>query len=428
MLSSSGRRRALLWTLLALALSGCTTTASSVPLEPLTVATRRPQAAAPLPAPARSAGDTVHEPSAGLPELTNKPEPVVETFEGCPITGDGGDPELNRLKNRVDSAPWYPVPVATILGLEWPQSIGGHPRRTWSTADQVAIGRYEGIPVQVEGYLAGAKQQGPESCNCHAADEVDNHLWVVDTPDKDRTQAVVAEVTPRMRARHPGWAFNRISPLVDHRTRVRISGWLMLDQEHPDQIGKTRGTIWEIHPIAAFDVQQGGTWVSLDTGQAVAAPPLAPNAVPTRDTLPPPEVEPTDAAHPATPLPPRRAGTAQGSSNHSGAVAIVDLHYRGSIKPSEPDEFVEIANEGDTPVDMSGWTLHDTYGDQRFRWNAFTLLPNRRIRIYTGEQHPESGGFSFGSSNAIWNNQGDAAELVDARGTVVATYAYGNRR
>jgi hypothetical protein len=33
-------------------------------------------------------------------------------------------------------------------------------------------------------------------------------------------------------------------------TEVRIRGWLMLDQEHPEQIGKTRGTLWEIHPIA----------------------------------------------------------------------------------------------------------------------------------------------------------------------------------
>jgi len=35
---------------------------------------------------------------------------------------------------------------------------------------------------------------------------------------------------------------------------VRISGWLMLDPEHPDQLGKTRGTIWEIHPVMKLKV------------------------------------------------------------------------------------------------------------------------------------------------------------------------------
>ena len=115
--------------------------------------------------------------------------------------------------------------------------------------------------MQVEGYLAGAKKQGPESCNCHSANDVDNHLWVVASPNQDRTQSVVAEITPRVRAMHPGWAFSRVSALVDGETKVRISGWLLFDQEHPDQVGKTRGTIWEIHPIIAFDVLRGNTWV-----------------------------------------------------------------------------------------------------------------------------------------------------------------------
>ena len=46
--------------------------------------------------------------------------------------------------------------------------------------------------------------------------------------------------------------------------RVRISGWLMLDPEHPDQVGKTRGTIWEIHPIMQIEVNQNGQWTPLD--------------------------------------------------------------------------------------------------------------------------------------------------------------------
>ena len=45
---------------------------------------------------------------------------------------------------------------------------------------------------------------------------------------------------------------------------VRISGWTMLDPEHPDQVGKTRGTIWEIHPVMRLDVMQaGGGWRAL---------------------------------------------------------------------------------------------------------------------------------------------------------------------
>jgi hypothetical protein len=48
--------------------------------------------------------------------------------------------------------------------------------------------------------------------------------------------------------------------LAHDGTPVRVSGWLMLDPEHPDQVGRTRGTIWEIHPILAIEVRRGDAW------------------------------------------------------------------------------------------------------------------------------------------------------------------------
>src|SRR5438105_4871997 len=37
-----------------------------------------------------------------LPADLPRPAPLARTFEGCPAQGDGGDSELNQLKNRVD--------------------------------------------------------------------------------------------------------------------------------------------------------------------------------------------------------------------------------------------------------------------------------------------------------------------------------------
>ncbi len=310
------------------------------------------------------------------------------------------------------------------MNLPWPKGIERKTRANWSAADAAQIARYEGTPVQVEGYLAGAKQQGPESCNCHATDDVDNHLWVVNSPSQDRAHSLVAEITPRMRALHPGWAFDRVRPLVDGQTRVRISGWLMLDQEHPDQVGQTRGTIWEIHPIIDFAVQRNGQWISLDTGR-VAASTLA--GRPTEDpNLPPPIVD--TVAPGTTPIAAAPRGTPGVDQTSVGSVQIADIFYDGQKGSSEPDEYVAIANTGATPVALDGWVLRDIYGGQEFTWQHFTLQSGQTIRIYTNEVHPESGGFSFGSKAAIWNNNGDAAELFDANNTVVATFAYGNRR
>jgi hypothetical protein len=216
---------------------------------------------------------------------------------------------------------------------------------------------------------------------------------------------------------------------VDGKTKVRISGWLLMDQEHPDQVGKTRGTIWEIHPIIAFDVQRGNTWVSLDTGRASTTTTGGAQAVPTEDpNLPPPISDPfQDTGVPtAKPVPTR--GQSGGSGTSSGSVQIDDIFYNGTKGSSEPDEYVEIANVGSQPVNMDGWVLRDTYGGQEFTWHGFTLDGQHKIRVYTNEVHPESGGFSFGSKSAIWANKGDAAELADATGTIVSTFAYGNKK
>jgi hypothetical protein len=33
---------------------------------------------------------------------------------------------------------------------------------------------------------------------------------------------------------------------VRQKTRIRISGWTTLDPDHPEEVGKSRGTLWEI--------------------------------------------------------------------------------------------------------------------------------------------------------------------------------------
>jgi hypothetical protein len=37
----------------------------------------------------------------------------------------------------------------------------------------------------------------------------------------------------------------------------------MFDPEHPEQLGKTRGTLWEIHPVMRIEIRRGGAWHSI---------------------------------------------------------------------------------------------------------------------------------------------------------------------
>lgn len=214
-----------------------------------------------------SPGATAMAVADGLPLMPVKPTPREITFDGCPPGGDGHDTALNRLKNRVDEGAYVSVPFDTIARLPWPPTVENRVRARWRAADRTTVARYEGIPVSVEGYVAGVKVEGPEATNCHGADTKyrDWHIWLTSAPTRDRSGSIVVEVTPRVRAQHPAWRIGRVRTLARDSSRVRISGWLMLDPEHPEQLGKTRGTIWEIHPVMRIDVQRQGRWVALDS-------------------------------------------------------------------------------------------------------------------------------------------------------------------
>jgi hypothetical protein len=117
------------------------------------------------------------------------------------------------------------------------------------------VAQNEGRPVQAEGYLLLVRHEGPESPNCHSATQRDYHTWFSVSPGTtaDRDHSLIAELTPRVVARNPGWG-NEHAILNLKGAHVRLSGWLLLDQERPEQLQKTRGTIWEVHPVMKIDV------------------------------------------------------------------------------------------------------------------------------------------------------------------------------
>jgi hypothetical protein len=224
-------------------------------------------------------------PASALPVLTEKPTPHVVTFNGCGPQGDAGnggtgDPDLNFLKNRDDVFDnWIKVDFDAVLTLPFPSTVGKRHRADWTADDRAAVQKFEGLPLSIVCFFAWARDEKEESCNCHAHDKAmfDIHTWLVKEPAEidgnqapDRSQAIVAEVTPRLKPDHPKWTQNTIRRLARAGQQVRVSGWLMMDQEHPEQItgtatqDPTRGTLWEIHPIMDIEVMQNGHWVPLD--------------------------------------------------------------------------------------------------------------------------------------------------------------------
>jgi hypothetical protein len=199
----------------------------------------------------------------------------------CPAQGDGqGDPALTVEKNRFTGPSLSDISSdiatpANIINLAQPSELKPMEQRA-SWPNDTAVNQLktrEGQAVTIVGYLVGAKEEntgGGESCNCHKPQVLfDYHLYMADQPGVPIAKAVVVEMTPRWRAVNPSWGtadnsfagFTTIKGLVNQQ--VRVTGWLLFDEEHLNQVGVYRATVWEIHPVTTFEYQKGGNWVKL---------------------------------------------------------------------------------------------------------------------------------------------------------------------
>jgi hypothetical protein len=224
-----------------------------------------------------------------LPKLDKKPTPKFESPSFCPKEGlKGSDAELNMAKNRIDESDnYFPVDFEEVKGLHNADGAAEKDRdsNNLKPEDKKEIQKYEGLPIRIEGFLAlvkdgrnlvGAVVEGKEKCNCDRTepDHVDYHLWLTGKPDNDITQAVVVEMTPRVRIKHSRWIVKDLTFIAAKKFPVRISGWMMFDGEHKEQLFNPdnpdkpkskirRATLWEIHPIMKVEYKQSGRWKTL---------------------------------------------------------------------------------------------------------------------------------------------------------------------
>lgn len=203
-----------------------------------------------------------------LLQAAPKPAPHDSAFDNCDANGSPPDGFLNLRKNRIDDARRYlPVSWRVVARLPWPATVGYRFRNLWARGEQRDVARYEGAAIRVDGYIAGERLEIPEPPNCYARDAADRdfHLWLTEAPHGRERDAVVIEITPRVRAAHPQWTLDRIARVVREQLPVRVSGWLMLDQMHPELVRVNRETMWEIHPVMHLEVRQAdGRWVRLE--------------------------------------------------------------------------------------------------------------------------------------------------------------------
>lgn len=228
------------------------------------------------------AGAAPPPPAAGAPASSispswDKPAPQTADFhlhgKTCGPTGNPGDTETNRRKNRIDvPAAYHAVTFDAVDQLPYPDA--STKRYNWTSAQLAAIAPYEGVALTVTGYLVAFRSQAgnSEACNCGwtSDDETDWHMALVGQAGELEKDALVVETTPRIRRDHPNWTTVTVSSWKGKPDPIRVSGWLMMDPQHKAHLhphGTTpayRNTLWEIHPITRIEVYQQGEWKDLD--------------------------------------------------------------------------------------------------------------------------------------------------------------------
>jgi len=206
------------------------------------------------------------QPVGNLPLMAEKPKPDSIGFNGCPPEGKGGDPELNVLMNRVDKGNYVPVSFDSLMALTWPKNVEMQPMANWSPANRLFITQYLGIPVVVEGYIVNLREGGVDPANCNQSDAANPYwrIYFAGDPRDGRARSIMAISTPQARYGH-SWSPEFIRDfLIAGRWRVRISGWLYFNPDHPQDVGRTRASLWEISPVMQIEVFEDGRWNQLD--------------------------------------------------------------------------------------------------------------------------------------------------------------------
>ena len=130
------------------------------------------------------------------------------------------------------------------------------------------------------------------------------------------------------------------------------------------------------------------------------------------------------------------------SGNGEGRSGTVNDEWTGSGKGGqgtltdvESDEWVEVVNVGDLPLDVTGWKLQDDDGNV-FVFAGVVMQPGQACRLYTHRQMAQARaprnyldddcGFDWKVEQPIWGNSGDIMELIAPDGAKAECRCWAN--
>lgn len=146
---------------------------------------------------------------------------------------------------------------------------------------------------------------------------------------------------------------------------------------------------------------------------------VIPAATPTPTSTPTPT--PTSMPTPTFTPGPTPTWTPTSPPGSSAAVRISFIDYH----PAQGDlnEYVQIDNMGDVPVDITGWRLRDDDGNE-FVFPGYILDAKASILVWTKPGTDNGGYLYWDRASGVWDNEGETAYLYDRSGRLVSQYSY----
>jgi hypothetical protein len=115
----------------------------------------------------------------------------------------------------------------------------------------------------------------------------------------------------------------------------------------------------------------------------------------------------------------------------ANSVEINDIVLRDPAFPNESEEYVQIRNAGETPVNLAGWRLLNATRPGQvpaYTFPSFSLGVDVTIAVFSavGEDELDVGDFYWDQTVTIWQ-VGDRAELRDAQNNLIASLVVPNQ-
>lgn len=122
----------------------------------------------------------------------------------------------------------------------------------------------------------------------------------------------------------------------------------------------------------------------------------------------------------------RSAGLGLWAQVTGRTLAVVNVHAdaEGKERDNLNDEFIVIENQGQTPLELTGWTVSDASTLDPYLFPHFTLPAKAQVTLRTGFGKNTGGDLFWGSRRPIWNNDGDTVFIRDAEGRLVLSHIY----